>query len=134
MNAPLRAMMPIDTLPLAGEPGWHLLTETQRRFVAMCVVEGLVDSGGFRAVYVNGCTLYLPLARAGYADIGAGDHAQIIDDVLDTLRHIRKTGPHNVESIEVHDAPWYRLDIDTLETRRADYIARHPEAFPALMS
>lgn len=130
MNPPLRAMMPIDTLPLAGEPGWRRLTETQRRFVAMCVVEGLVDSGGFSAVYTNGCTLYLPLAMAGYTDIGANDHARLIGDVLNTIRRNPPAGPHACECIEIYDEPWYRLDIDTLETRRADYIARHPEAFP----
>lgn len=126
----------IDYLPSQEECGWDKLSDVEKQFVAMRIIEGQVMNGGFPAVYYNDNSHYIAQAMEGYQLIQAQAHADILRALLSSVSRNTKTCSECMEADgvplgvdEVYDEQWHVLDSRHLAQLKLDYIRTHSNQF-----
>ena len=102
-----------------------------RAIIVTRLVEGLVDNGGWVAVFSEGQRGILPLAIEGYRQLGLDEHARLV--VLANAHVFYPPGAgDDGEDDPEESAFWERLDeawldLPSAEVARAGFIRGHPD-------
>lgn len=112
-----------DPAALASEPAGI------RVIVATRLIDGLVDNGGWLAVFTEGMQRIVPLAIDGYRQLGLDEHAAVADRAM--ARGFTPPGPDDDEPDdpaelafwEDLEAAWF--DLPSSEVARAAFIGQH---------
>jgi hypothetical protein len=102
-----------------------------RAIVATRLIDGLVENGGWTAVFAEGMADLLPVAVEGYGLLGLDEHASLA--ALARARGFLPPGPGDNRPDDPADfafwedleAGWF--DLPSPETARAAYIGAHPD-------
>jgi hypothetical protein len=115
----------IDAAALANEPAGI------RAIVATRLVDGLIDNGGWTALFAEGQQGLVPLAIAGYRLLGLEDHATVAERAI--ARGFTPPGPEDDEADDPEelafwedlDAAWFELP--SAEAGRAAHLGANPD-------
>jgi hypothetical protein len=114
-----------DPAALAAEP------TGVRVIVATRLIDGLVDNGGWVAVFTEGMQGIVPLAIDGYRQLGLDEHSSLAERAM--ARGFTPPGPDDEEPDDLAelafwedlDGAWF--DLPSSEVARAAYLGAKPD-------